>query len=165
MTERLKMINRWRMFGTAICFCIRLHHHIGKSSEFYILSIQGSLLIVNKIEIFLWKEISIFLESECSHIVQVNENAIYGNLVYNSIGDVMREIQLHKVYRHFKGKYYIVEDIAYNSETMKKMVVYRQLYGNRELFVRDLDMFLSEVDRKKYPNVLCKYRFEEVVHE
>lgn len=74
----------------------------------------------------------------------------------------MREIKIHGIYQHFKGKYYIVEDVAYDSETMKKVVVYRQLYGNRELFVRDLDMFLSEVDHEKYPNVLCKYRFNEV---
>lgn len=74
----------------------------------------------------------------------------------------MREIKIHAIYRHFKGKYYLVEDVAFDSETLKKKVVYRQLYGNHELFVRDLDMFLSEVDFEKYPNADQKYRFMEV---
>lgn len=74
----------------------------------------------------------------------------------------MREIKIKGIYRHFKGKYYIVEDVAYDSETMKKVVVYRQLYGENNLFVRDLEMFLSEIDHEKYPNMNCKYRFEEV---
>ena len=38
--------------------------------------------------------------------------------------------------------------------------VYRQLYGNGELYIRPLDMFLSEVDRNKYPDVKQKFRFE-----
>lgn len=74
----------------------------------------------------------------------------------------MREIKIHGVYQHFKGKYYIVEDVAYDSETLKRVVVYRQLYGEHELFVRGLEMFLSEVDKEKYPLIECKYRFNEV---
>lgn len=73
-----------------------------------------------------------------------------------------RTIKLHKVYRHFKGKYYLVEDIANDSETNKPMVVYRHLYGDGSLCVRPLDMFLSEVDHEKYPDVKQKYRFQEV---
>ena len=74
----------------------------------------------------------------------------------------MRELKINKVYRHFKGKYYLVEAIANNSETSEPMVVYRHLYGDGSLCVRPLDMFLSEVDHEKYPDVKQKYRFEEV---
>lgn len=70
------------------------------------------------------------------------------------------QIVIKGIYRHFKGDYYLVEDIAYHSETMEEYVVYRQLYGNRECFIRPLSMFLSEVDREKYPNATQKLRFE-----
>ena len=63
--------------------------------------------------------------------------------------------------QHFKGKYYIVEDIAYDSETEEEYVVYRALYGDNRLWIRPLKMFLSEVDHNKYPDIKQKYRFEE----
>lgn len=72
----------------------------------------------------------------------------------------MRELKLKRVYRHFKGDYYLVEDVAQDSETGEKMVVYRKLYGDGGLWVRPLDMFLSEVDREKYPDCAQTYRFE-----
>lgn len=40
-----------------------------------------------------------------------------------------RKIKIHGVYRHFKGKFYIVEDIAFHSETKEEYVVYRQLHS------------------------------------
>ena len=67
---------------------------------------------------------------------------------------------IHGIYKHFKGDYYLVEDIAYDSETKIEMVVYRRLYGDGSLWVRPKDMFLSLVDTEKYPNVTQKYRFE-----
>ena len=68
----------------------------------------------------------------------------------------MREIKIKGIYRHFKGDYYLVEDIAYHSETMEKMVIYRALYEDTKLYVRPYDMFLEEVNRNGK-----KYRFEE----
>lgn len=74
----------------------------------------------------------------------------------------MREIKINKVYRHFKNKFYLVVDVAKHSETKEPMVVYRRLYDDGSLWVRPLDMFLSEVDHEKYPDVKQKYRFEEM---
>ena len=74
----------------------------------------------------------------------------------------MREIKIHGVYRHFKGNCYLVEELARDSETDEIVVVYRKLYGDGSLWVRPLDMFLSEVDHEKYPNADQKYRFELV---
>jgi len=74
----------------------------------------------------------------------------------------MREIKLKHIYRHFKGNLYYVEDIAYDSETLEKYVVYRQLYDDNKLFIRPLEMFMSVVDRQKYPDAKQEYRFEEI---
>lgn len=72
----------------------------------------------------------------------------------------MNELKINGIYKHFKGDYYIVLDVAIHSETKDKYVVYRGLYGQNELYIRPIDMFLSEVDHKKYPNISQKYRFE-----
>ena len=50
-------------------------------------------------------------------------------------------------YRHFKGMEYEVIDIAYHSETMEPMVVYRALYGERQLWVRPASMWLETIER------------------
>lgn len=72
-----------------------------------------------------------------------------------------RTIDIGKIYKHFKGHIYKVINIAIDSETLKKVVVYQNI-DNDEVWVRDYDMFNSLVDKKKYPSVEQKYRFEEV---
>lgn len=72
----------------------------------------------------------------------------------------MERLKINGIYRHFKGDYYLLIDIAIHSETKEKYVVYRGLYGNNELYIRPFDMFFSEVDKEKYPEVKQQYRFE-----
>ena len=64
--------------------------------------------------------------------------------------------------RHFKGNLYQVLYFARDSETREDVVVYRALYGERGVWVRPKAMFLSEVDRDKYPDAEQTYRFERV---
>ena len=72
----------------------------------------------------------------------------------------MRDAKINGIYKHFKGDYYLVEELAKHSETKEVYVVYRKLYDDCGLWIRPLDMFLSEVDHEKYPEVTQKYRFE-----
>ena len=56
-------------------------------------------------------------------------------------------------YRHYKGKDYQVVGVARHSETEEQLVVYRTLYGERDLWVRPLQMFTEQVtiDGEAYP--------------
>ena len=72
----------------------------------------------------------------------------------------MRKIKEKGIYKHFKGDYYLVEEIAYNTETDEKMVIYRSLYGEGKVWARPYEMFLERVDKEKYPDVEQEYRFE-----
>ena len=72
----------------------------------------------------------------------------------------MQEVKLNRVYRHFKGNYYLTVDVALHSETGEEYVIYRKLYGDGGLWIRPLKMFLEEVDHEKYPELKQKYRFE-----
>ena len=65
-------------------------------------------------------------------------------------------------YRHFKGAIYIVTDIAVHSETEEIFVVYKSFDRPFLTWVRPIDMFISEVDREKYPDVEQRMRFERI---
>ncbi len=69
-----------------------------------------------------------------------------------NINEYRKKIKIGE-YRHFKGNLYEVVDLAYDSEDMRVLVVYRALYGAHELWVRDADMWCEYVehDGKKVP--------------
>lgn len=110
-----------------------------------------------------------------------------------------RELKINRVYKHFKGKEYIVlgesipqsrisgdlifENVKHTETAQQlnifkdndifmhwketnseRLVVYMALYGDYKVYARPYDMFMSEVDRDKYPDVEQKYRMEEVLN-
>lgn len=80
------------------------------------------------------------------------------------------EVVVGGIYRHFKGKLYKVLNIGYDSETNnlefpKKLVIYEALYDDYKIWVRPYDMFVSKVDKNKYPDVTQEYRFELIKND
>ena len=75
----------------------------------------------------------------------------------------MEEVKIGRVYRHFKGNYYFVENIAYDSETKERMVVYKPLYereDGRSIWIRPEKMFLEEILERPDNITGQKHRFE-----
>lgn len=74
-----------------------------------------------------------------------------------------RKLQMQgNLYKHFKGGLYRVYDVVVHSETAELMVYYVSESDRHKGWVRPLDMFLSPVDREKYPDVKQQMRFERI---
>ncbi len=77
----------------------------------------------------------------------------------------MDKVEISRVYRHFKGNYYFVENIAYDSETKERFVVYKPLYNRadgRSIWIRPEKMFLEEIPERPDNITGQKHRFELV---
>ena len=77
----------------------------------------------------------------------------------------MKQVKIGKIYRHFKGNYYFIQDVALDSETHERLVVYRPIYDRKDsqIWVRREEMFLEEIDQTRKDNITGqKYRFELV---
>ena len=84
---------------------------------------------------------------------------------------VERDIHVGDIVRHFKREWvsedtseylYKVLAFASHTETGERLVIYQALYEPFKVCARPYDMFMSEVDREKYPDVKQKYRFEKL---
>lgn len=73
-----------------------------------------------------------------------------------------REVEINGTYRHFKGGLYKVICIAIHTETNETLVVYKNIKSG-VIYTRNMQMFLSKVDKEKYPDCTQEYRFELIV--
>nr|WP_317449636.1 DUF1653 domain-containing protein [uncultured Sellimonas sp.] len=94
------------------------------------------------------------------------------NNTYKSDGDKCdRDIREGDIVRHFKREWVSLETSEYlykilafaqHTETEEKLVIYQALYAPFKVCARPYEMFMSEVDREKYPDIQQKYRFEKI---
>lgn len=74
----------------------------------------------------------------------------------------LKEEMIGQTYRHFKGNNYVVIDLAVHSESAEPLVIYKSAGDNDYTWARPLAMFLSPVDKDKYPDIKQELRFEKV---
>ena len=74
----------------------------------------------------------------------------------------MEQVKIGKIYRHFKGNYYFVEDVALDSETQERIVIYKALYKREDsqIWVRPESMFLETIPERPDNITGQKHRFE-----
>lgn len=60
---------------------------------------------------------------------------------------------------------YLILSFAEHTETKEKLVIYTAIHDMSKVYARPYDMFMSKVDKKKYPQIQQKYRFEEYMRE
>ncbi len=75
-------------------------------------------------------------------------------------GDVVRHFKRELVDKKTQEYLYKIITIATHTETGEKLMIYQALYEPFKICARPYDMFMSEVDREKYPEIKQKYRFE-----
>lgn len=96
-------------------------------------------------------------------IRRIRQNGTVEHLLY---GDLVQHFKREKLSEEKKEDTYLyrILCVATDTETGKKCVIYQAMYGNFGVYSRPMDMFLSEVDHNKYPDIKQEYRFEKVVY-
>lgn len=78
------------------------------------------------------------------------------------VGDIVRHFKRENVDQATSEYLYKILAFASHTETGEKLVIYQGMYPPFKVCARPLDMFMSEVDRVKYPDIKQQYRFEKI---
>ena len=76
-------------------------------------------------------------------------------------GDIVRHFKREMIVNPGTEYLYQILEFAIHSENNERYVVYKALYGTGLVYVRPYDMFMSEVDHIKYPDIVQKWRFDK----
>ena len=80
-------------------------------------------------------------------------------------GTVLKHFKRDSVSRPGAAYTYVFLGIAHSTETGEELAIYRALYGDKQLYARPYNMFMSPVDKEKYPDVQQDFRFEPLVEK
>ena len=81
------------------------------------------------------------------------------------VGDIVRHFKRENVDQATSEYLYKILAFASHTETGEKLVIYQGMYPPFKVCARPLDMFMSEVDRVKYPDIKQRYRFEKITDQ
>lgn len=101
------------------------------------------------------KELSKKLKENNYDLTQLSDEE---NELFCRVGEIRRHES--KLVRHFKGKCYLILYTVEHTETEEELVIYKAMYGDYKKYARPIDMFISKVDKNKYPEADQEYRFE-----
>ena len=110
-----------------------------------------------------YQELDTEPESETAAECQTEKGTQEENLARDiCVGDIVRHFKREWVSPDTSEYLYKVLAFAQHTETGEQLVIYQALYAPFKVCARPYAMFMSEVDREKYPDIRQKYRFEKV---
>lgn len=83
------------------------------------------------------------------------------------VGDTVQHFKRETINKLDNPNMYLYKIIAFatHTENEEKLVIYQALYGDKLVYARPYEMFMEKVDRKKYPDISQKYRFERICED